>query len=100
MTKSSNIPYPKMINCREAEGELREIQTQSDTLDRDVIRTTTQVQNIRKELRQARTMATEAETSRQRATDKAETMREELALQQPDSGRVVAYEEVIEVNTI
>ena len=61
---------------------------------------TTQVRNIRKELRQAQTMATEAETSRQRATDKAETMREELALLQPDSGRVVAYEEVIEVNTL
>src|SRR5208282_6873033 len=100
MTKSSNIPYLKRINCREAEAELREIQTQCDNFDREVTHMTTQVRNIRKELRQAQTMATEAETSRQRATDKAETMREELALLQPDSGRVVAYEEVIEVNTL
>src|SRR5579862_2440899 len=100
MIKSSNIPYLKSINCREAEAEVRGIHAQSDNLDREVIRATTQVQNMRKELRQAYAMATEAETSTQRATEKAETMREELALQQPDSGRVVAYEEVIEVNTI
>ena len=100
MTKSSSIPDPKRINFREAEAELRGIQTQSDHLDREVVRMTTQVQNLRKELRQAQAMATEADTTRQRATDKAETLREELALQEPDSGRVVAYEEVIEVNTL
>jgi chromosome segregation ATPase len=100
MTKSSNIPYATRINYRESEAELRELQTQSDNFDREVTHMTTQVRNIQKELRQAQSMATEAETSRQRAIDKAETTREELALQQPDSGRIVAYEEVIEVNTI
>ena len=100
MTKSSNIPYATRINYRESEAELRELQTQSDNFDREVTHMTTQVRNIQRELRQAQSMATEAETSRQRAIDKAETTREELALQQPDSGRIVAYEEVIEVNII
>jgi chromosome segregation ATPase len=100
MTKSSNLPYATRIYYRESEAELRELQTQSDNFDREVTHMTNQVRNMQKELRQAQSMATEAETSRQRAIDKAETTREELALQQPDSGRIVAYEEVIEVNII
>ena len=99
MTKSSNVSNPTQTNCRESEAELRDIQAQSDSLDREVTQLTTQVRNMRKELRHAHSVSTEAETSRQRVIEEAESIRESLAIQEPDSGRILAYEEAIEVTT-
>jgi hypothetical protein len=52
---------------------------------------------MRQDLRNAKVAATNATLARARATDKAETLRDTLKNQQPDSGKVVAYRAAIQV---
>ena len=55
---------------------------------------------MRKDLRALQSMANEAENAKDRAIEEAEPIREGIDLQEPDSGRILAYEAVIEAHSV
>lgn len=82
---------------RDYEAEIAEQQKELDELDRQINQTTTEIRRMRADLRASQMMLKEADTARDKASLEAEAIRENLTIQEPDSGRIVAYEEVIEV---
>jgi hypothetical protein len=82
---------------REANAEISRFQKIVADRDHDIAQLDKTLRGLRAELRAAQATAKEALTSKDRAVGEAENLREILAEQQPDSGRIIAFQTAIEV---
>jgi chromosome segregation ATPase len=82
---------------REINAEISKFQKIVADRDHDITQLDRTIRGLRGELRAAQAAAKEASTSKDRAVSEAENLRETLAEQQPDSGRIIAFQAAIEV---
>jgi len=84
-------------NTSEVKMDITKIENEISELDRQIDQHTANLRQLRADLKSNQAMATEARVSRDRAVEDAATLRETLETYKPDSGRIVAYEEAIQV---
>lgn len=68
-----------------------------DDLDRQIAGFTVELRRMRSDRTAQERQAQAAKEAKENAMEQAEPIRESLAYQEPDSGRIVVYEECIEV---